>query len=292
MSSQFSMAKLLRATNNFSSDMIIGYGDCFLLYKAQLSNGLTVAIKKLDPREFPGFREFRAEVETLGKLRHPNIVKLLGYSSVGHFVYEYIERGDLHCLLHDSEVRDNSLPWETRFQIVRGVADGLAYLHGLETPIVHRDIRAKNVLLDLEFQPHITNFGLARRIESQHSHVSTCTDGAIAYMPPEYLVGCNVATLKGDVFSFGVLMLEIATGRCPSLLNELNGKKRGLVEWAKRMITSNRQMEMVDSRILRQDLDKVIVEQYMSIACLCTFNNDKGRPPMREVVELLNELSM
>ncbi|PRQ30708.1 putative protein kinase RLK-Pelle-LRR-Xb-1 family [Rosa chinensis] len=286
-SSQFSMPKLLKATQNFSPDMIIGHGDSFLLYKAHLSNGLTVAVKKLDPREFPGFREFRAEAQTLGKLLHPNIIKLLGYSSDGHFVYEYIERGDLQCLLHDS---DNPLPWSTRLGIVRGVASGLAYLHGLKSPIVHRDIRAKNVLLDLEFQPHITSFGLARQIES--SYVSTIDDGVMGYMPPEYLAGSNVATLRGDVYSFGILMLEIATAKWPNLPIMFDHKKMRIVEWARKMVMGDRQIEMMDSCIPIQDLDEDIVKKYFSIACSCSHEIARERPPMIEVVKLLNELSM
>ncbi|PRQ30703.1 putative protein kinase RLK-Pelle-LRR-Xb-1 family [Rosa chinensis] len=279
MSSQFSMAELLKATNNFSSDMIIDHGDSFLLYKAQLSNGLTVAVKKHDPEEFPGFREFRAEVETLGKLRHPNIVKLLGYSasdSGGLFVYEYIERGNLHRLLHESNTQ---LPWKTRLQIVKGVADALAYLHGLDNRIVHRDIKPRNVLLDSEFQPHITNFGLARRIDSEHSHVSTTCAGDIEYMPPEYSQGLDKATLKGDVYSFGILMLEIASGARPSFPVRL-------ANWA-----CIPKMKMIDSSIRRQDLDEVVVKKYISIACSCANKSSRERPPMTQVVELLNQLS-
>ncbi|KAK9950774.1 hypothetical protein M0R45_006243 [Rubus argutus] len=283
MSTQFSMAELLNATENFSPNMIIDHGDSFLVYKARLSNGLTVAVKKLDPAAFPGFREFRAEVETLGKLRHPNIVKLLGYNasdSAGLFVYEFVEKGNLQNWLCP-HVSTTNLSWQARLRIVRGVADGLAYLHGLESPIVHRNITAVNVLLDSEFQARITNFVLARRFESAaHTHVSTFPVGTGAYTPPEYkMLGPNIATLKGDVFSFGVLMWEIATGRLPQ------GKElTGLYD------RQDRYRGLVDSKIRRSELDEANVKLYFRIICLCAPCRPENRPAMREVVQWLSQI--
>lgn len=283
------MAELLKATKNFSTNMIIGNGDSFVLYKARLSNGKTVAVKRLDPAAFPGFREFRAEVETLGKLRHPNIVKLLGYNASGTdglFVYEFLEKGNLQSWLHHHPTFVE-LSWQVRLCIVRGVADGLAYLHGLESPIVHRDIKAENVLLDSEFQAHITNFGLARRIDSTaHSHVSTLTTITVAnrgHAPPEYKLGSPVATLSGDVFSFGIYMLEVATGRLPNL-------QLDLLDWVNKMLACYRYMELVDSKILRSELDVANVKEYFQIACLCASQNSQHRPNMGSVAALLSHL--
>jgi serine/threonine protein kinase len=277
------MAELLKATKNFSPNMIIDNGDSFLVYKARLSNGLTVAVKKLDPAVFPGFREVRAEVETLGKLRHPNIVKLLGYSasdSAGLFVYEFVEKGNLQNWLHPRTCI-TKLSWQARFRIVRGVADGLAYLHGLESPIVHRDIRPENVLLDSEFQAHITNFALARRIESAaHTHVTTFTETTSAYTPPEYKLGCPVATLKGDVFSFGVFMWEIATGRLPK------GGELLYLDYRQHCCR-----ELVDCKIPRNELNEGNVKEYFRIARLCASWMPQHRPALRDVVQLLSRIS-
>ncbi|KAE8701834.1 peroxidase 12-like [Hibiscus syriacus] len=235
------MEELAAATKNFSSDLIIGEGSFGYVYKATLSNGVTVAIKKLDPNAFQGLREFRAEMETLGKLRHDNIVKILGFCSSGLdrvLIYEFIERGSLDQLMYD-EGQENSvdglLNWHTRKKIVRGIANGLAYLHGLDTPIIHRDIKASNVLLDQNFNAHISDFGLARQIQESRSHVSTQVAGTMGYMPPEYREGNTAATVVADVYSFGILMIEIATQNRPSWPVKLEGKAIGLVEWARRM---------------------------------------------------------
>ncbi|PON96241.1 Mitogen-activated protein kinase kinase kinase [Trema orientale] len=289
-----SMREIVAATRNFSADLIVGDGSFGLVYKAQLAGGPTVAIKKLDPDAFQGFREFRAEMETLGKLRHRNLVKILGYCVSGAdriLIYEFIERGNLDIWLHDSSEEEESLrlplSWATRNKIVRGVANGLAYLHGLEKPIIHRDIKASNVLLDSEFEARIADFGLARTIDSPHSHVSTQVAGTMGYMPPEYKEGFTVATVKADVYSFGVLMLEIGMGRRPNLPMVFDGAEMGLVEWARKMVAQNREIEMVDASISREGLVECEVMEYFRIACLCANEISRERPAMRDVVELL-----
>ncbi|KAM5562203.1 phytosulfokine receptor 2 [Rosa sericea] len=297
-----SMEEVVKATKNFNKDLVVGDGGFGLVYKAQLSDGLKVAIKKLDPDAFQGFREFQAEMETLGKLRHPNLVKILGYCVSGAdriLIYEFIERGNLDRWLHDSSSTDFDgyddtcklpLSWKTRNKIVRGVANGLAFLHSLEKPIIHRDIKASNVLLDREYEAHIADFGLARSIDTSRSHVSTQFAGTMGYMPPEYKEGFTVATVKADVFSFGILMLEVATGRRPNLPSVFDGKEMGLVEWARKMVAHNRQMEMVDSSISREDLDEGNVKRYFEIAGECAHESSRQRPPMKDVIELLYEL--
>ncbi|KAK2659075.1 hypothetical protein Ddye_005608 [Dipteronia dyeriana] len=303
---QISMSELLLATKNFSSDLIIGDGSFGFVYKANLSNGVTVAIKKLDKDAFQGFREFRAEMETLGKLRHRNIVKILGYcvSDMDRvLIYEFIEKGSLDQWLHDTSPEcgdvDGSkqlncrlpLSWETRLKVIGGVANGLSYLHGLEKPIIHRDIKASNVLLDSDFEAHIADFGLARRIDTLHSHVSTQVAGTMGYMPPEYMGGNTAATVMLDVYSFGILMIEIAAQRRPNLPVMLDHKEVGLVEWARKMAEGNREMEMVESNGSMEELDEVKVKEYFRIACMCTNEKSRERPAMRKVVELLNQLT-
>ncbi|KAL5846147.1 hypothetical protein ACOSQ3_009671 [Xanthoceras sorbifolium] len=297
---QISMSELLLATKNFSPDLIIGDGSFGFVYKANLSNGVTVAIKKLDKDAFQGFREFRAEMETLGKLRHGNIVKILGYcvSDMDRvLIYEFIEKGSLDQWLHDTSPESGDLDcrlplsWETRLKVVRGVANGLAYLHGLDKPIIHRDIKASNILLDSDFEAHIADFGLARRIDTSHSHVSTQVAGTMGYMPPEYMGGNTAATVMLDVYSFGILMIEIATQRRPNLPVMLDRKEVGLVEWARQMVEKNREMEMVDSNISREELEQVKIKEYFRIACMCTNEKSRERPAMEMVVDLLSQLT-
>ncbi|KAG5522828.1 hypothetical protein RHGRI_034843 [Rhododendron griersonianum] len=303
---QVSMPELLRATRNFSPDLIIGDGSFGLVYKASLPTA-TVAVKKLSPDAFQGFREFQAEMETLSKLKHPNIVTILGYCATGSdrlLIYEYIEKGSLDQWLLDttSEAARSRPPlsWETRVNIIRGVASGLAYMHNLATPpIIHRDIKASNVLLDNDFEPHIADFGLARRIEGTHSHVSTQVAGTMGYMPPEYIQGATMATAMGDVYSFGILMLEISTGIRPNIPfkveeeeeEEGDGKEVRLVEWAKKKVAQDRHMGILDANISREGLKESAVVEFLRIAILCTSDSPKDRPPMMEVVELLNRIS-
>uniref|UniRef100_A0A2N9F2T7 Protein kinase domain-containing protein n=1 Tax=Fagus sylvatica TaxID=28930 RepID=A0A2N9F2T7_FAGSY len=288
---RISMEELVVATNNFSTDLIIDDGSFGLVYKAKLSNGVTVAIKKLDPDAFQGFREFRAEMEILSKLHHPNIVKILGYcmsGSVRLLIYEFMQKGSLDQWLRQ-EQDAYSLSWGTRIQIIKDVANGLSFLHGLEKPIIHRDIKASNVLLDSDFQAHIADFGLARQIDNSKSHVSTVTAGTKGYMPPEYKKGLVGATVEGDVYSFGILMLAIATGKHPNLPILLDGEEVELLHWAQQLMEQNQHMEMVDHRILREDgLIEVQVKQYFEIAHMCTREKRRERPAMAKLSPALH----
>ncbi|KAL7615528.1 leucine-rich repeat receptor protein kinase EMS1 [Lactuca sativa] len=298
---QIEMSDLVKATRNFSPDLIVGDGSFGLVYKANLPSGVTVAVKKLGADAFQGYREFRAEMETLGKIRHENIVKFFGYCATGTdriLIYEFIEKGSLDQWLYDTSSAQNDtstvrlpLSWSTRINIIKGVAKGLAFMHNLDTPIIHRDIKASNVLLDVEFEAHIADFGLARRIEGSHSHVSTQVAGTMGYMPPEYFYGAALATVTGDVYSFGILMFEIATSRRPNWpMKGENGKEIRLVEWATKMVSQNREMEMVDVSISKQDLKESQVLEFFKIATFCTTEAPKLRPTMNEVVDLLSRI--
>lgn len=298
---QIDMIDLVNATRNFSPDLIVGDGSFGLVYKANLPMGVTVAVKKLSADAFQGYREFRAEMETLGKIRHENIVKFFGYCATGSdriLIYEFIEKGSLDQWLYDMSATDNDtlslrlpLSWSTRINIIKGVAKGLQFMHNLDTPIIHRDIKASNVLLDANFQAHIADFGLARRIEGAHSHVSTQVAGTMGYMPPEYFHGSTIATVNGDVYSFGILMFEIATCRRPNWpLKDDDGKEIRLVQWATSMVSHNREMEMVDVGISKQDLKEKEVLEFFKIATFCTTELPKLRPSMNDVVQLLNQI--
>lgn len=295
-----SMQELVAATQGFSNDLIIGDGSFGLVYKARLDSGAVVAVKKLSPDAFQGLREFRAEMETLGRIHHPNIVRMLGYCATGPdrvLIYEYIEKGSLDQWLYDTSDDDVDeshppLTWHTRLNIIRGVADGIAFMHHkLTTPIIHRDIKASNILLDAGFEVHIADFGLARRVEGAHSHVSTQVAGTMGYMPPEYLDGATTATMAGDVYSFGVLMLEVVTGRRPSF--PFPGEDRQevrLMEWVKRMVGNGRFLEMVDAAIAKEDLEEATVQEVFQIGVKCADEKSKNRPTMNQVVEQLNSI--
>lgn len=294
---QISMSELVAATNNFESDRIIGDGGFGVVYRAELHSGATtVAVKKLSPDAFQGIREFRAEMETLGKLRHPNIVKMLGYCVSGSdriLIYEFVERGSLDEWLYETTPSRPPLSWETRVRVVKGVANGLGYLHGLDRPIVHRDIKAGNVLLDLGFEAHIADFGLARTIEGVDAHKSTQAAGTMGYMPPEYKVGVTVAKVEGDVYSFGVLMLEVVTGRRPSWpMREDGGEEVWLVEWARKMVAEGKEVEVLDESIPRDGLRAAEVAEFFEIACLCTSEKPKERPPIGKVIARLNQIGV
>ncbi|XP_058091020.1 leucine-rich repeat receptor protein kinase EMS1 [Magnolia sinica] len=319
---QISMPELIAATRNFAADGIIGDGSFGFVYKANLSNGVTVAVKKLSRDAFQGPREFRAEMETLGKIEHQNLVKMKGYCVSGEerlLIYEFIQRGSLDQWLHDissmsitsissSQSSSASLPnllqlsWAKRIKIIKGVANGLRYLHDECNPrIIHRDIKASNVLLDLEFEAHIADFGLARIVDASHSHVSTQVAGTMGYMPPEYKDGLTGATVKADVYSFGILMLEVATGRRPNLpVMTENGKEVGLIVWARERVEAKRCMDMIDP-IIKDELyhqhqgreegmgsEEEEVNEFFRIAYLCTSENPRERPTMEDALSQLS----
>ncbi|KAL5703505.1 non-specific serine/threonine protein kinase [Ranunculus cassubicifolius] len=317
---QISMQELLIATRNFATDKIVGDGSFGYVYKARLTNGVIVAVKKLSKDAFQGFREFRAEMETLGKnhIRHPNLVRILGYCVSGDdrvLIYEYMEKGSLDQWLYDTTTEEDSsvqagsksgsvsisissfirrpLSWEQRVRIMKGVAKGLLFLHTLDTPIIHRDIKTSNVLLDGDFEAHIADFGLARKIELWHSHVSTQVAGTMGYMPPEYKHGMTAATVKADVYSFGILMIEVVAARRPNWpIKVEGGKEVGLAEWAKDMLEQGRHIELIDSTVNREGLNECQVGEYLRIACCCTSENYKDRPVMKEVVGMMEQLSI
>ncbi|PON52670.1 Tyrosine-protein kinase [Parasponia andersonii] len=302
-----SMREVIAAMEKISVDMILGEGTLGLVYRAQLSTGLRIAVKKFSPNCYQGFMEFRSELETLGKIRHQNIVRILGYCVSGHerlLIYEFFEEGSLDRRLHykpRSRSRSRSpqlswspLPWETRNKIIKGVASGLAYMHDLEKPIIHRNVKASNVLLDSKFEAHISDFGLARMMEPNHTHVSTQAAGTPGYMPPEYEDGCAVATASGDVYSFGVLMLEVATGKRPNFPVYLNDKEMSFMEGVRTMVAKDCHMEMLDPNIrgceCSEGLKEAHVKEYFRIAVMCTNVIPQERPPIRDVVELLTQI--
>ncbi|PON44269.1 Tyrosine-protein kinase [Trema orientale] len=278
---QISMSDILAATKNFSPDLIIEYNRFGSTYRAELSNGPKLSIKRLAPNAFQGFMEFRSELEILGKLRHRNVVRILGYCVSGGdriLIYELFEEGHLGLYLRPDQ-NDTSysrrlpLSWETRYKIVAGVANGLAYMHDLDKPIIHRDVKPSIVLLDSEFEAHISDFGLARTMNPSNTHVSTQAAGTSGYMPPEYEDGLTRATMMGDVYSVGILMLEVATGMRPDLAVVLNGRSTCFAKWAGLMVVQNREREILDPNIWdcasRRGLEKANIKEYFRACLVC-----------------------
>ncbi|OAY75346.1 Leucine-rich repeat receptor protein kinase EMS1 [Ananas comosus] len=306
---RISLPELAAATGGFSSDAIIGDGSFGFVYKAVLPSGTAVAVKRLsaDAAASQGFREFRAEMETLGRIRHPNLARILGFCASGRdrlLIYEFLERGSLDSWLHYPDAdpdpdRAAPLPWSARARAVRGVAAGLAFLHeGCEPPIIHRDIKASNVLLDADFGARIADFGLARLADESHSHVSTQAAGTMGYMAPEYRDGAVRATPRGDVYSFGMLVFEAATGRRPSWPVREDAAEGwtevSMARWARTRVEQGRWKDILDPRmaipgeIFDQEDE---VKAFLDLAYRCTEECAPKRPSMGEAVAILDQIN-
>lgn len=285
---------LLQATDNFSSAKIIGDGGFGMVYKAKLADGTTVAIKKLLQDGAQGEREFRAEMETLGLIQHPHLVPLLGYccrSRERLLVYKCLSNGSLDDWLYESEERAARLTWPLRLRIAAGTAQGLAFLHHQCEPcIIHRDMKTSNILLDENFESCLTDFGLARLMDLQMSHVSTVVAGTPGYVPPEYGETWR-ATAKGDVYSFGVVMLELASGKRP-IGPAFHGMEGGnLVAWVKALTKAHRHSEVYDPVFVRTG-DTESIGQFLMLAVACTSTESRQRPTMLQVTAQLEELKL
>ncbi|KAE8727790.1 putative LRR receptor-like serine/threonine-protein kinase [Hibiscus syriacus] len=286
----FTHADILRATDNFSEDRVLGKGGYGTVYRGVLPDGREVAVKKLQREGIEGEREFRAEMEVLRQngfgWPHPNLVPLYGWCLDGLkkiLVYEYMEGGSLEDVITD-QVR---LTWRRRIDMAVDIARALVFLHHECYPaIVHRDVKASNVLLDKYGRARVTDFGLARVVDVGDSHVSTTVAGTIGYVAPEYGHTWQ-ATTKGDVYSYGVLVMELATGR-----RAVDGAEECLVEWARR-IMGNGENGLVQA-IIPVALDgsgptegAVEMCELLQIAVRCIAETPQARPNMKEVLDML-----
>lgn len=289
----FTVAELLKSTNNFNQANIIGCGGYGLVYKANLPNGTKAAIKRLSGECGQMEREFQAEVEALSRAQHKNLVSLQGYCKHGNdrlLIYSYMENGSLDYWLHESVDGISPLKWDVRLKIAQGAAHGLAYLHkGCQPNIVHRDIKTSNILLDEKFEAHLADFGLSRLLRPYDTHVTTDLVGTLGYIPPEYSQTLT-ATCRGDVYSFGVVLLELLTGRRP--VEVCKGKNcRDLVSWMFQMRHEKREEEIIDSSIWNKDHEKQLLE-VLAVACKCLDPNPRKRPFIEEVVSWLDGIGL
>lgn len=283
----FSYGEIKSATGNFSPSNILGKGGYGLVYKGELHDGRMVAVKQLSPTSHQGKKEFMTEIATISAVQHRNLVKLHGCcigSKAPLLVYEYLENGSLdRAIFGKTEL---NLDWRTRFEIGVGIARGLAYLHEESSMrIVHRDIKASNVLLDADLNPKISDFGLARHYKDSMTHVSTGVAGTLGYLAPEYAMMGHL-TEKADVFAFGIVVLEIIAGRL-NFDDSLEEDEKYLLGWVWRLHESKQTLELLDARLA--EFDEQEAARVINVALLCTMGMPQQRPQMSKVVSMLTE---
>ncbi|XP_014518098.1 putative serine/threonine-protein kinase isoform X1 [Vigna radiata var. radiata] len=290
---QFSDTELRLATDNYHSNNKIGRGGFGTVYQGTLKDGRRIAVKTLSFWSKQGVREFLTEIKTLSNVKHPNLVELIGFCIQGPsrtLVYEYVENGSLNSALLGTRNENIKLDWRKRSAICVGTAKGLAFLHEeLSPPIVHRDIKASNVLLDKNFNPKIGDFGLAKLFPDGITHVSTRIAGTTGYLAPEYAIGGQL-TKKADIYSFGVLILEIVSGRSSARrTNGTNGEgsPKFLLEWAWQLYEEGKLLEFVDPEM--EEFPEEEVLRYMKVALFCTQSAASRRPLMIQVVNMLSK---
>ncbi|RYR14962.1 hypothetical protein Ahy_B04g071683 isoform A [Arachis hypogaea] len=308
----FTLYELETITKSFRSDYILGEGGFGTVYKGYIDENvrvglksLPVAVKVLNKEGLQGHREWLTEVNFLGQLRHPNLVKLIGYCCEDDhrlLVYEFMFRGSLEN--HLFRKATIPLPWATRMMIALGAAKGLAFLHNAERPVIYRDFKTSNILLDsvsfycfnlinvsttADYTAKLSDFGLAKAgPQGDETHVSTRVMGTYGYAAPEYVMTGHL-TARSDVYSFGVVLLELLTGR-KSVDKTRPGKEQSLVDWARPKLNDKRKLlQIIDPRLENQYSVRA-AQKACSLAYYCLSQNPKARPLMSDVVETLEPL--
>ncbi|KAJ4845515.1 hypothetical protein Tsubulata_013037 [Turnera subulata] len=284
----FSLKELHSATNNFNYDNKLGEGGFGSVYWGQLWDGSQIAVKRLKVWSNKADMEFAVEVEILARVRHKNLLSLRGYCAEGQerlIVYDYMPNLSLLSHLHGQHSSECLLDWKRRMSIAIGSAEGIAYLHHHATPhIIHRDIKASNVLLDSDFQAQVADFGFAKLIPDGATHVTTRVKGTLGYLAPEYAM-LGKASEGCDVYSFGILLLELATGRKP--LEKVNATiKRTITDWALPLACERKFSELADPK-LNGNYNEEELKRLILISLVCAHNQPEKRPTMLEVVELV-----
>ncbi|XP_011043470.1 PREDICTED: proline-rich receptor-like protein kinase PERK1 isoform X2 [Populus euphratica] len=288
--STFSYEELARATDGFSDANLLGQGGFGYVHRGVLPNGKEVAVKQLKAGSGQGEREFQAEVEIISRVHHKHLVSLVGYCITGAhrlLVYEFVPNNTLEFHLHGKG--RPTMDWPTRLKIALGSAKGLAYLHeDCHPKIIHRDIKASNILLDFKFEAKVADFGLAKISSDVNTHVSTRVMGTFGYLAPEY-ASSGKLTDKSDVFSFGVMLLELITGRRP-VDSTQSFMEDSLVDWARPLLT--RALEdgnfdtLVDQK-LQNNYDQNEMARMVACAAACVRHSARRRPRTSQVVRAL-----
>ncbi|XP_061965293.1 cysteine-rich receptor-like protein kinase 44 [Populus nigra] len=284
----FDFQTLKKATKNFHPANLLGRGGFGPVYRGKLHDGTLVAVKKLSlDKSQQGESEFLSEVKMITSIQQKNLVRLLGCCSDGPqrlLVYEYMKNRSLDLIVYGNS--DKFLDWNTRFQIILGIARGLQYLHeDSHLRIVHRDIKASNILLDDKFQPRISDFGLARFFPEDQAYLSTAFAGTLGYTAPEYAIKGELSE-KADIYSFGVLVLEIISSRKNTDLS-LPSEMQYLPEYAWKLYERSRVMDLVDPKLLEHGIVEKDVLQVIHVSFLCLQPLANLRAPMSRIVAQL-----
>lgn len=293
----FTHPELKVITQNFAASNFLGEGGFGPVHKGFIDDKLRpglkaqpVAVKLLDLDGSQGHREWLTEVIFLGQLRHPHLVKLIGYCCEEEhrlLVYEYMPRGSLENQLFRRY--SVSLPWSARTKIAVGAAKGLAFLHESEKPVIYRDFKASNILLDSDYTPKLSDFGLAKDgPEGSDTHVSTRVMGTQGYAAPEYIMTGHL-TSRSDVYSFGVVLLELLTGR-RSVDKNRPQREQNLVEWARPMLNDPRKLGRIMDPRLEGQYSETGARKAAALAYQCLSHRPKHRPTMSIVVSTLDPL--
>ncbi|XP_017220736.1 cysteine-rich receptor-like protein kinase 43 isoform X3 [Daucus carota subsp. sativus] len=285
----FAFETLVSATKDFHPDRKLGQGGFGPVFKGKLSDGREIAVKKLSQNSGQGKKEFMNEAKLLSRVQHRNVVSLLGYCSHEEeklLVYEYVANESLDKFLFNSG-RQGALDWKRRYDIISGVARGLLYLHqDSHICIIHRDIKASNILLDDKWIPKIADFGMARLYPEDQTHVNTRVAGTNGYMAPEYVMHGKLS-VKADVFSFGVLILELISGQKNSTFNQ-DSSSQNLLDWAYHLYKKNKTLEIADP-VLASSADPDQVAMCIQIGLLCVQADPSLRPTMHHVILMLSK---
>ncbi|RZC80428.1 hypothetical protein C5167_043009 [Papaver somniferum] len=291
----FTFKELANATKNFKTECLVGEGGFGRVYKGFIkSTNQVVAVKQLDRNGLQGNREFLVEVLMLSLVHHPNLVNLVGYCADGDqriLVYEYMPLGSLEDHLLDLHPTKKALDWNTRMKIAQGAAKGLEYLHDVANPpVIYRDFKASNILLDENFSPKLSDFGLAKLGPTgDKSHVSTRVMGTYGYCAPEYALTGQLTT-KSDVYSFGVVFLEIITGR-RAIDNSRPANEQNLVTWAQPLFKDRRKFTLMADPLLEGNYPIKGLYQALAIASMCLQEESTTRPLISDVVTALEYLA-
>ncbi|KAJ1690429.1 hypothetical protein LUZ63_014584 [Rhynchospora breviuscula] len=295
----FTFAELRSATKNFKPDTILGEGGFGRVYKGWVDEktlnptrsgaGMVIAVKKLNPESLQGLEEWQSEVHFLGRLSHPNLVRLLGYCWEDKdllLVYEFMPKGSLENHLFR---RGEPLSWDLRIKIATGAARGLVFLHTSERQVIYRDFKASNILLDSNYNAKLSDFGLAKLGPTgSNSHVTTRVMGTYGYAAPEY-VATGHLYVKSDVYGFGVVLLEMLSGQ-RALDPNRPSDQLSLVDWAKPFLSDRRKLvRLMDPRLEGKYPSKAAVEA-ANLTLNCLASEPKNRPSMKEVVEKLEQI--